>query len=180
MTNDEIANLLAASIDSNDNDNVQQIPRHFDGRDYAIENLALDQRETLVHVLQVLRQYCDGQIENEDEVFCLTVSGGAGSGKSTWINTLVTLIRRLFNSNDSIGVYGPTGSAAYNAGGETINRGFRVPLSKISLKIDARKQIAEDCSQTIAVRFQVSQLFLVLFQLENHTSDKRAPKCRHL
>lgn len=140
MTNDEIANLLATSIDSNDNDNVQQIPRHFDGRDYAIENLALDQRETLVHVLQVLRQYCDGQIENEDEVFRLTVAGGAGSGKSTWINTLVACVRKMFPDDDTVSVFAPTGNAAFNAGGQTIHAGCMLPVSSNTIEMSGMKQ----------------------------------------
>src|SRR5687767_15904966 len=49
----------------------------------------------------------------------LTLCGVAGSGKSTLINTLVTAIRKITRKTNSVYVCGPTGSAAFNAGGET-------------------------------------------------------------
>jgi PIF1-like helicase len=81
------------------------------------------------------------------------VAGVAGSGKSTWINTLVSLVRQLFNYNEAIGVYGPTGSAAFNAGGEIINRGFRVPIPIMNLNIAPEKQaqLQQKFAQTVAI-----------------------------
>ena len=54
----------------------------------------------------------------------LTVKGVAGSGKSTFINTLVTAIRQMFQHIESVVVCGPTGSAAFNAGGVTCHFAF--------------------------------------------------------
>jgi hypothetical protein len=69
-----------------------------------------------------------------------TLAGVARSGKNTWINTLVLLVRQLFNNNEAIGVYGRTGSAAFNGGGETINPRFRVPIPNMNLNISGEKQ----------------------------------------
>ena len=37
------------------------------------------------------------------------------------MNTIVTLLRKMFNNNDVIKVCAPTGTAAFNAGGETVH-----------------------------------------------------------
>lgn len=49
----------------------------------------------------------------------LTINGPGGTGKTVVINTIVTLMRKLFNNNDVVKVCAPTGTAAFNAGGET-------------------------------------------------------------
>ena len=96
MTNDEVARLLQASISGQGVQEVLQIPRRSDGSFYEIDDLAPDQKVSLAEVLYVLKQYCEGNYVTVDNVFRLTVSGTAGSGKSTWINTLVTCVRRIF------------------------------------------------------------------------------------
>ena len=60
----------------------------------------------------------------------MTLCGVAGSGKSTLINTLVTAIRLITQKTTSVYVCGPTGSAAFNAGGETCHQ-----LSNIQQRI---------------------------------------------
>ena len=126
-----VSPLHAKSTDTLD------IPVRSDGTEYLIEDLADDQKMALAAVVSKIRDYCSAGLMSPSETLSLTVSGVAGSGKSTWINTLVTVVRRLFNTNDSIGVYGPTGSAAFNAGGETMNRGFRIPIDIKTLEINA-------------------------------------------
>ena len=56
----------------------------------------------------------------------MTVTGKAGSGKSTLVNTLVTAIRRKFGRDDVVCVLGPTGCAAHNINGKTIHAGFKI------------------------------------------------------
>lgn len=102
-----------------------------------IEDLAADQKRALAVVISKIKDYCSSELIDCAEPMRLTVSGVAGSGKSTWVNTLVSVVRRLFNTNDAISVFGPTGSAAYNAGGETLNRGFRIPIDIKTLEIGA-------------------------------------------
>jgi hypothetical protein len=116
-----------------------EIPQRSDGSEYKIRDLAMDQKESLAYVLHTVRQYCEGHEINKEQVLRLTVSGVAGSGKSTWINTLVTALRKLFPESDTVSVYAPTGSAAFNAGGQTVHRGFKVPIPVRDLGISAAK-----------------------------------------
>ena len=56
----------------------------------------------------------------------MTLCGVAGSGKSTLINNLVTAIQKITQKSNSVHVVAPTGSAAFNAGGETCHRLFNI------------------------------------------------------
>ena len=69
----------------------------------------------------------------------LTVTGGAGSGKSTLVKVLTSTIRQIFQCNDSVLVAAPTGSASFNGGGVTMHRLFGILLRKFSDKIGSDK-----------------------------------------
>ena len=56
----------------------------------------------------------------------LTMSGAGGSGKSVLINTIASVVRKAFGRSDAVHVCGPTGSAAFNAGGVTMHRLFGI------------------------------------------------------
>jgi hypothetical protein len=156
MTIIDTASCLEAYIMKLDGNkaNDLNIPIHSNGSDYKIEDLAEDQKQALAVALYHIREYCEGDLTTEDITMRLTVAGVAGSGKSTWtINTLVSLVRKLFNNNSTVGVYGPTGSAAFNAGGETINQGLGVPIPITTLEISSKKhrQLLNKFADTIAV-----------------------------
>ena len=140
ITNEEAATLLEKSIEMDEQDDDPDIPLRSDGTEYSIEDLAADQKESLADVLSALRLYCEGHDINVQKVLRVTVSGVAGSGKSTWINTLVTAVRKMFNSGKTIEIFAPTGSAAFNAGGQTLHRGFKLPLVLNDFLISATKQ----------------------------------------
>jgi PIF1-like helicase len=59
----------------------------------------------------------------------IIVNGQGGSGKSVVINTLVTIIRKMFGFNDVVRVIAPTGVAAYNVNGETFHHLFHMGVS---------------------------------------------------
>ena len=140
LENAEISGLLSKAFEDDIQDIASVIPLRPDGSEYSIENLAIDQKECLAEVLSVLKQYCDGVYVNQQKVLRLTVSGGAGSGKSTWINTLVTIMRKMFPEDNTVSVFAPTGAAAYNAGGQTLHAGFLLSLNFDSPAISGNKQ----------------------------------------
>lgn len=135
MSNQEASEVLAKAIESQDHEAIMELPLRSDCSEYKIEDLAPDQKESLANVLQAVRCYCEGHDVHADKVLRLTVSGVAGSGKSTWINTLVTSLRKMFYADDTVSVFAPTGAAAYNAGGQTLHKGFRVPIPLVNLEI---------------------------------------------
>jgi len=52
--------------------------------------------------------------------------GGGGTGKSFIINTIISIIRKMTNANDTVQVAAPTGAAAYNVQGCTLHRLLKV------------------------------------------------------
>jgi GTPase Era involved in 16S rRNA processing len=61
----------------------------------------------------------------------MTIMGCGGTGKSVLINTLVACIRKIFNDNNSAFVTAPAGAAAYNVGGSTMHREFKINVRDI-------------------------------------------------
>ena len=153
MSNEEAAQLLAKSIEQNEEKKGLDIPLQTDGTEYNIENLSQDQKEALADVLSAVRRYCEGNDVNEEKVLRVTVSGVAGSGKSTWINTLVTSIRKIFDNNQTILVYGPTGTAAFNAGGQTLHGGFKLPrkIQKVQASAGATPYLLRQFRNTLII-----------------------------
>jgi hypothetical protein len=61
------------------------IPMRTNGSEYSIGDLADDQKQALEVAVEHLKNYCEGNLEKENTTMQLTVSGVAGSGKSTWL-----------------------------------------------------------------------------------------------
>jgi energy-coupling factor transporter ATP-binding protein EcfA2 len=96
----------------------------------------------------------------------MTLCGLAGSGKSTLINALVTVIRKITEMNNSVYVCAPTGSAAFNAGGETCHRLFKIQprIYDLELSPQSLKTLVCKLENTIVLivdeRSMVSALLL--------------------
>ena len=58
----------------------------------------------------------------------MTVLGKGGTGKSFLINTIVSEIQQYFQTNESVLIVAPTGTAAYNVGGQTLHREFGISI----------------------------------------------------
>jgi GTPase SAR1 family protein len=111
-------------------DNKLGLPLRNDGSFYELESLQEDQRDIIAYCLKYLRNWIENMADegtSSVKPLRLTVKGVAGSGKSTFINTLVTAIRRLFDRKESVVVCGPTGAAAFGAGGSTCHHTHLLP-----------------------------------------------------
>ena len=89
-----------------------------DGRTFELLDAKDDQRDILAYILAKVQEWFDnaGVPGYNPQPIRLTIAGVAGSGKSFLTNTLVTAIRRIFGTTDSVKVMAPTGEAAHNAG----------------------------------------------------------------
>jgi hypothetical protein len=128
----------------------------FGLENYMTKDPHEDQKEVAGVVMYKLQEWfrCveSGTTENYTPLR-LTVCGEAGSGKTVLINTLVTLIRRLTGTKNSVHVCGPTGSAAFNAGGLTCQRLFHMPIHKDGINMSAAslKSLMQELTDTIAI-----------------------------
>jgi hypothetical protein len=120
-------------------------PHHENGT-YEIEDLKGEQRNVAMEVISKLKEWCECQGDTTKmasfQPLRLTIRGKAGTGKTTLIHTLVTVIKRLFQTEDCVAVVCPSGCSAANAGGKTIHNRFRVPVHKQTLIPGATKRSA--------------------------------------
>jgi len=154
------------------------IPQRFNQKgkfeEYFIDTCSNDQKDVLAHILQCFKQW--NEIENNpdsQETFTplrMTLCGVAGSGKSTLINTLVTVIRKITQKTNSVYVVGPTGAAAYNAGGVTCHRLFSIQgnLCNSELSGEVLRNLISKLKDTVALivdeRSMVSSLVLGIME----------------
>lgn len=104
--------------DSNQDD--LDLPRKSNGDFYELQDLKDDQKSIAVYILKGVQDYC---LHPKDfKPIRMTVMGMAGSGKTVMVKTLITAVRRIFQSRRSALVGAPTGAAAHNSGGVTLHR----------------------------------------------------------
>src|SRR5687768_10498338 len=122
--------------------------------DYSIDTCRNDQKEVLAYILQYFKTWYESE-KTLDSIrtftpLRMTLCDVAGSGKSTLINTLVTIIRKITQRNNSVYVCGPTGLAAFNVGGETWHRlfGIQGKLEKSELSAQALKTLIAKLDST--------------------------------
>jgi septin family protein len=102
---------------------------HEDGSEYDIDDLYEDQPEVVTVVLDTIHNFLHCNDLRQFKPLRIIVNGQGGSGKSVVINTLVTIIRKMFGFNDVVRVIAPTGVAAYKVNGETFHHLFHMGVS---------------------------------------------------
>jgi GTPase SAR1 family protein len=124
---------------------------------YSIDACSKDQKDVLAYILQYVKRWQELDKTPESmknfKPLRMTLCGLAGSGKSTLINTLVTAIRKITRKTNSVYVCGPTGSAAFNAGGETCHHLFNIPgkIDQYELSPQDLKNLMAKLDNTIAI-----------------------------
>ena len=135
----------------------QRMTQQHKLEDYSIDTCREDQKEVLAYILQYFKTWYESDKTTDSaRAFTplrMTLCGVAGSGKSTLINTLVTIIRKVTQMTNSVYVCGPTGLAAFNAGGETCHWLFSIQgrLEKSELSAQALKNLITKLDGTVAL-----------------------------
>ena len=111
--------VILDSIES-ENDDLH-IPKKFDGSHYEICDLYPDQQYIAYCILAKVKEFMTMDDLTQFVPLRCTVNGQAGTGKSVLLNTITSVLRRMFNYNNVVKVIAPTGVAAFNVGGETIH-----------------------------------------------------------
>ena len=107
-----------------------QLPSRYDGTTYSLEAASDDQAEIIAFILDYIRGcFLLPKLDNRKHIR-MTITGVAGSGKSTLIHTLTTAIRKIFNSTQSVKVCAPTGCAASNIFGTTCHHTAHIGMMK--------------------------------------------------
>lgn len=87
--------------------------------DYEVDMLYPDQAKVVATVVGKIKEWMECDDYSKFQPLRMTVRGAGGSGKSVVINTIVSVLRRMFEYNGVVQVAAPTGTAAFNVGGET-------------------------------------------------------------
>lgn len=97
------------------------LPKKFGGQKYVVKDLMKDQQEIFAVILDKAKEWLECDDPKSFKPLRMIIQGAGGSGKSVLINTIVTVLREIFDDNDVVRVLAPTGVAAFNVGGETIH-----------------------------------------------------------
>jgi hypothetical protein len=105
----------------------------------------------------------------------LTVLGCGGTGKSVLINTLVGCIRSVFQDNNSVFV-----TAAYNVGGSTIHKEFKIGIQDIAshenMSHNQKEELMKKLLNTIVLFFDEQS---IISQLVIGRAEKNVCKTAH-
>jgi hypothetical protein len=93
-----------------------RLPVRDNGKLYTINGLYTDQKFVVATVMKTLRQWVTCRDLSKFKPLRMTINGSGGCGKSVIINTIVTVMRKMFKNNDVVKVVAPTGTAAFNVG----------------------------------------------------------------
>ena len=119
--------------------------------------LAVKSKKSIIIHLQYFKKWYEiansPKLQDKFTPLRMTLCGVAGSGKSTLINTLVTAIRKITGKTNSVYVCGPTGTAAFNAGGETCHHLFNIQSRLYTSKLSAQalKTLMSKLEDTVAL-----------------------------
>ena len=168
----------------------QRLNQQHQFEEFKIDTCREDQKEANAYVLQFVKRW--DELDKTPEALKtftplrMTLCGVAGSGKSTLINTLVTAVRKITGRTNSVHVVAPTGSAAFNAGGETCHQLFHIKgkIEESNLSGSGLKTLMEKLEDTVVLivdeRSMLSGLLLgtmeaycrqAMFQGQNNLSS---------
>ena len=91
-----------------------------------------DQRDIVAVVIDKLYEFMESDDLSTFRPLRIILNGAGGSGKSVVINTIVTVIRKMFDSDDVVKVAAPTGTAAFNVSGETFHHMLGNRVSRLA------------------------------------------------
>jgi hypothetical protein len=95
------------------------IPTQRNGDEYDAEEMSNEQKVIVYNAVDTVIKFL-----NNDPTYKpmrATIMGSAGTGKSFIINTIISMVRSLTGSNDTVQIAAPSGAAAFNVQGSTIH-----------------------------------------------------------
>ncbi len=117
-----------------DNSSIQ-LPKKSNGADYDILETNDEQRHIVTTVIDTIVKWISGS--SDYKPLRMTVSAGAGRGKSYIIHQLTAAIKRMFNRNDVVLTTAFTGAAAFNINGSTCHSSFGISTTNPNDELSA-------------------------------------------
>jgi energy-coupling factor transporter ATP-binding protein EcfA2 len=136
-------------------DFVIRAPLNYKGNPYTSNGLYDEQQRAMYPIMSKIREWltCD-DLTKFEPYFC-TLVGKGGTGKSTVLNTVTAILRTKFQYNNVVVALGPTGTAAFNVGGETSQRfngqGIRGEYVPNSMNAKTRERLLQRCKHLLCL-----------------------------
>ena len=135
-------------------DSVIEIPLNTDGSEYRLCNLLEDQMAAAQYIMDGIRRYLS--FPKHFKPIRMTLDGMAGCGKTVLVKTLVSLVRRMFQSQRAALICAPTGAAAFNAGGSTLHHMCSISannVDQLQLTDEQKERLEQTFMDTIIIFF---------------------------
>ncbi len=112
--------------DSKDHNNIQ-IPAQKDESDYTLDALSEQQQAVVLASIDTIVKFLNN--DTKYKPLRAIVMGCDGTGKSFIINTIISIVQKMTQQNDTIQVGVPTGAATVNVQGSTLHRLLGINVS---------------------------------------------------
>ena len=156
------------------NENAPKIiPTKSNGMRYDINELSEEQKVIVLASVDTVVKFL---LNSEDyKPLRATITGMGGCGKSHIINTIITIIREMTDSNDTVQVAAPSGSAAYNVRGSTLHSllGINVQMPWQSLNEERKKELKKKLRELLVLMVDERSMLNshVTFGAEEHVRE---------
>ena len=135
----------------NEGNEELKLPTKSDGSAYNLSEANQEQHFIIAEVLQTIVNWMNNSPDYKP--LRMTVSAGAGRGKSYLIHQLTAAIRKIFGRNDVVETSAFTGSAAFNIGGKTCHSAFGISTDNPNndMTESTKKRLLKALRYTIAI-----------------------------
>ena len=127
------------------------IPTQSNGNAYDIEILSDEQKKIVYNAVDTVMKFLNN--DPDYKPLRATIMGSGGTGKSFIINTIISMVRTLTCSNDTVQIAAPSGAAAFNVQGSTIHNllGVRVSHPEKGLSKPTKARLLEQLEQLLVL-----------------------------
>ena len=127
------------------------IPIQRNGDAYDVEKMSDEQKVIVYNAVDTVVKFL-----NNDPTYKpmrATIMGSGGTGKSFIINTIISMVRRLTGSNDTVQIAAPSGAAAFNVQGSTIHNllGVRVSNPEKGIQEKTKSRLLEQLERLLVL-----------------------------
>ena len=127
------------------------IPKQRNGDKYDAERMSDEQKAIVYNAVDTIIKFLNN--DPSYKPMRATIMGSAGTGKSFIINTIISMVRKLTGSNDTVQIAAPSGAAAFNVQGSTIHNllGVRVTNPEKGLTDNTKSRLLEQLQRLLVL-----------------------------
>ena len=127
------------------------IPTQRNGDEYDAEEMSEEQKVIVYNAVDTVIKFLNN--DTTYKPMRATIMGSAGTGKSFIINTIISMVRSLTGSNDTVQIAAPSGAAAFNVQGSTIHNllGVRVTNPEKGVTENTKSRLLEQLERLLVL-----------------------------